>query len=58
MGHGWHTVGKEELSRRPCSCGKGFIIVWEIEEESDWHAHNRFDKYTEYACPDKCYSKK
>jgi len=58
MGHGWKTISREIVSKKACSCGKGNIIEWEIEEESDHSFHNRFDNRTEFTCPDKCHIRK
>ncbi|WP_157042277.1 hypothetical protein [Neobacillus jeddahensis] len=57
MGHGWH--GKERvISEVPCSCKKGFIIKYLLEEECDYPPFERTNERTEYTCPDKCHIKK
>jgi|LFRM01.1.fsa_nt_gb hypothetical protein len=57
MGHGWKTVSRYEVSRKPCECGKGYIIVYEEEQECDYPPFDRTERDTEYTCPDKCYLK-
>ncbi|TCT14584.1 hypothetical protein EDC18_10565 [Natranaerovirga pectinivora] len=58
MGHGWKNVSDTEISRKPCSCGKGFIVVYEIEQECDYPPFERTSTHTKYECPDKCYIRK
>ncbi|MEC0148693.1 hypothetical protein [Paenibacillus alginolyticus] len=58
MGHGWKVIGRSQVSKQPCKCEQGFIIDYEIEQESDWSATNRISYDTEVQCPNKnCPSK-
>lgn len=53
MGHGWKTIQTTEVSRKPCKCGQGYVIEYEYEEESDWHAHNRIGHRSKTECSNK-----
>lgn len=51
MGHGWKVIGRSQVSKQPCKCEQGFIIEYEIEQESDWSATNRISYDTEVSMP-------
>jgi|GEM_PF-3629505 len=58
MGMGWKRAygedGMEKLSScKPCSCGKGKVLVYSWEEESDFSLENRVEFRTEIQC-DNC----
>lgn len=51
-GHGDKCTREDEISREKCDCGKGWIIKYEQECESDWKGDSV--KYrTEITCTDK-----
>lgn len=52
-GHGWHCTGTYEISRRKCKCGKGEVIEYKEEWESDW-AGDKTEYHTKNTCPDNC----
>lgn len=50
-GHGWHCVSKRVVERKKCDCGKGEIIYYEEEWESDW-AGDKTKESVEITCED------
>jgi hypothetical protein len=58
MGHGWKTVAEREVSKKPCACGKGYIVEYEETEECDYPPFDRTSTYTKHDCPDNCHLKK
>lgn len=52
MGHGWKLMRKEEVSRKPCKCGQGFVVDYEEEWESDMSG-DEIENSTKIECPNK-----
>lgn len=54
MGMGW-KVRHIFDSERSCKCGKGKVVVYKLEEESEYPPFERDGGYSsELKCPDKC----
>jgi len=41
MGMGWKEFSRTEVRRRLCKCGKGEVIEYSVEEESDFSVEVR-----------------
>jgi hypothetical protein len=50
MGHGWKIVSKDVIKKEPCLCGKGFIVTYEITQESDYSFDDRVTTERENEC--------
>lgn len=47
---GWKNVGREEKRRRTCKCGRGKVIEYEVEQESDFPPFERSRTESERNC--------
>lgn len=50
---GWKSRRGDVISESPCKCRKGTIVVYEVEEESDYPPFERTSTEHVIKCPEK-----
>lgn len=54
MSHGWKSRRGDAIKKSQCKCGEGFVIIYEVEEESDYPPFERTSTERVVECPKNC----